>query len=83
MFVAAKRAEELNRIIAEENLNPDATKAFVATAFRDGAIQATGTAITKIVPPVSRFSPTAGRAPKKQAVLEKLGTFFDRFFGPG
>jgi restriction system protein len=52
-----------------------------AAAFRDGAVQASGTAITKILPPVSRFGERGGHAAKKQTVLGKLGEFFDRFFG--
>jgi hypothetical protein len=61
-----KKAEELERIIADENLNADETKAFVDNAFRDGAIPTTGTAITKILPPVSRFSKNNNHAAKKQ-----------------
>lgn len=80
-YVEAKRVEELDRIIAEENLRPDETKAFVHNAFRDGAIPSTGTAVTKILPPVSRFSAGNAHALKKQAVLDKLTAFFDRFFG--
>jgi len=79
-FVAAKRAEELDWIIAEESLDPAATRAFVDAAFRDGAVQPTGTGITKILPPVSRFGQDGGHATKKQIVLTKLGDFFDRFF---
>ena len=41
----------------------------------------TGTAITKILPPVSRFSADGGHGEKKQRVLDKLGEFFERFFG--
>jgi type I restriction enzyme R subunit len=80
-FVAARRDEELERIITEENLKPDQTREFVRNAFRDGAIQESGTAITTILPPTSRFSKTANHSIKKQTVLEKLKTFFDRFFG--
>ena len=40
-------------------------------AFRDGAIQTTGTAITKILPPVSRFSPDGGHGEKKQRVTRE------------
>lgn len=80
-YVAAKRVEELDRIIAEENLKPDTTKAFVDNAFRDGAIPSTGTAVTKILPPVSRFAAGNAHAIKKQTVLDKLMAFFDRFFG--
>jgi type I site-specific restriction-modification system R (restriction) subunit len=82
-FVAAKRTEELERIIAEENLKPTETRAFVRSSFRDGALQPTGTAITKILPPVSRFAKDGGHATKKATVLEKLTRFFDRFQGLG
>ena len=82
-FIAVKRAEELGRIVEEENLNPEATQDFIDTAFRDGAIQAGGTAITRILPPVSRFTAGGNHAAKKQTVLDKLGVFFDRFFRLG
>ena len=80
-FVARKKAEELDQIIADENLNADETKAFVDDAFRDGAIPTVGTAITKIMPPVSRFSKNNGHSAKKQTVLDKLAAFFERYFG--
>lgn len=80
-FIATKKTEELDRIIADEGLNADETKAFVENAFRDGAIPVTGTAITKILPPVSRFSKNNGHSAKKQTVLDKLAAFFERYFG--
>lgn len=80
-FMAAKKVEELDRIIAEEGLNADATRTFIDNAFRDGSIPTTGTAITKIIPPVSRFSKNNGHATKKQTVLDKLAAFFERHFG--
>ncbi len=82
-FVRARREAELDAIIKAEGLRPDATRAFIATAFRDGAVQATGTAITKVLPPVSRFSPDGEHGEKRQRVLAKLGEFFERFFGLG
>lgn len=80
-FIAAKKVEELDRIITDEGLNADETKVFIDNAFRDGAIPVAGTAITKILPPVSRFNKSNGHGVKKQTVLEKLGAFFERFFG--
>lgn len=80
-YVAARRETELKEIIEAENLHPDETRAFIDTAFRDGAIQTTGTAITKVLPPVSRFSASDGHGEKKQRVLTKLSAFFERFFG--
>lgn len=78
-FVDEKRQEELDRIIVEENLNPDEAYRFVANAFRDGYILQSGTAIARVLPPVSRFSPTGDRTRKRETVLEKLKAFFDRF----
>jgi type I restriction enzyme R subunit len=79
-FVNAKKIEELNRIIDEENLNYDETYRFIRSAFRDGEIQASGTAITKILPPVSRFGVDQSRSKKRDLVLDKLTTFFNKFF---
>jgi len=80
-FITARKVEELDQIIADEGLNAGETKAFVDNAFRDGAIPVTGTAITKILPPVSRFSRNKNYAAKKQTILDKLTAFFERFFG--
>lgn len=66
-----------------ENLKPDETRAFVDHAFRDGSIPTTGTAITKILPPASRFSAGGSHGEKKQRVLARLAEFFERFFGLG
>ncbi|WP_459958479.1 type I restriction endonuclease subunit R, partial [Mycobacterium avium] len=79
-YVAARKTAELDRIIAEESLKPDETRRFIDMAFRDGAIQTTGTAITKVLPPATRFAAGGGHGEKKQRVLSKLGEFFERFF---
>ncbi|UCN14992.1 type I restriction endonuclease subunit R [Cellulomonas iranensis] len=78
-YVAAKREQELQRIITEENLRPDETRAFVDGAFRDGQVRTTGTAVTRILPPVSRFAKGANHGVKKQTVIDRLTAFFDRF----
>jgi type I restriction enzyme R subunit len=79
-FVNSKKVEELDRIIAEENLDKDQTYKFIESAFRDGLVQTGGTAITKIIPPVSRFSPDQSRGKKRDSVLDKLSAFFEKFF---
>jgi type I restriction enzyme R subunit len=48
-------------------------------ALRDGMLKTTGTAIDKIMPPVSRFG--GSRAAKKQEIIEKLMTFFEKYLG--
>jgi len=82
-FIAARREAELETIIADENLRADAARAFVETAFRDGALRTTGTAITKVLPPASRFSVDGGHGEKKQRVIARLGAYFERFIGLG
>jgi type I restriction enzyme R subunit len=79
-FVENKKIEELEKIIKDENLNRDAAYTFVKNAFRDGGVATTGTAITKVLPPVSRFWPTGERTKKREGVLSKLSKFFERFF---
>jgi type I restriction enzyme R subunit len=79
-FVDAKKMEELESIIVEENLDKDETYKFINNAFRDGFVQNTGTAISKVLPPVSRFTPTGDRTIKRDTVLEKLGLFFNKFW---
>jgi len=64
-------------------LSPDETRAFVERAFRDGTIPTTGSAVTGILPPLSRFSADPGYALKKQTVLDRLTAFFDRYFALG
>lgn len=80
-FVETRRTGELDQIIDDESLKPEETRAFVEAAFRDGMIRTTGTEITKVMPPTPRFSPDGGHGQKKQRVLAKLITFFERFFG--
>jgi type I restriction enzyme R subunit len=79
-FVDKKKFEELDKIIDNEGLDHDATYLFVKNSFRDGSVATTGTAITKVLPPVSRFSPTGERSKKRESVLTKLTSFFERFF---
>ncbi|MGA2822936.1 MAG: type I restriction endonuclease subunit R, partial [Bacteroidales bacterium] len=79
-FVDAKKMEELESIITEENLDKDETYKFISNAFRDGFVQTTGTAITKVLPPVSRFTPTGDRTKKRDTALEKLIAFFNKFW---
>jgi len=79
-FVDEKKLEELDSIITEEVLDKDETYKFINNAFRDGFIQTTGTALTKVLPPVSRFTQTGDRTKKRDTVLEKLSAFFSKFW---
>jgi type I restriction enzyme R subunit len=78
-FINERREADIVAIIEEEKLKPEETRRFIDNAFRDGALKTTGTAVDKIMPPVSRFG--GKRALKKQGVMEKLRKFFEKYFG--
>ncbi|MGO1542824.1 MAG: type I restriction endonuclease subunit R [Gulosibacter sp.] len=82
-YIAQRLERELNTIIEEEKLKVEPTREFMQSAFRDGEVRTRGTAVMKILPPVSRFSREKNQGEKKQRVLERLGAFFERFFGLG
>ena len=81
-YVAEKREEELVQIIKEEKLKESETRKFIENAFCDGEIKTTGTDIDRLMPPISRFG-GGNRTTKKQGVIEKFKSFFEKFFGVG
>ena len=81
-YVSEQCRKELDDIIDEEHLRPNETKKFMDQAFDDGYVTTTGVAITKVLPPMPVFGGgAANRETKKNTVLEKLQSFFSRFFG--
>lgn len=78
-FVLEQKEKDLQAIIDAENLKAEETRIFIDNAFRDGAIRTTGTDLDKILPPISRFG--GGRAEKKDAIVNKLIGFFERYYG--
>ena len=65
----------MDQIITEEKLNEEGTYKFINKTFRDGYIQATGTSLIKVLPPISRFSPTGERTKKRETVLQRMRVF--------
>jgi type I restriction enzyme R subunit len=80
-FIAQRKIEELERIIAEENLHPEAARRFMDDAFRDGGIASTGTAITQVLPPTSRFGKTADSHTEKTARAAAAGRILGALCG--
>ena len=76
----AAREEELDRIIEDENLKPEETRAFIEKSFKSGNLKTTGTDIDELMPPISRFG-GGNRVAKKAGIIEKLIAFFEKFFG--
>lgn len=79
-FVHEEAQQQLDEIIASENLKREQTIAFVRKAFQTGEVEMQGTAITKCLPALPLFSPSNEREQTKQRVLAKLCAYFDRFY---
>jgi len=79
-FVHERKEADITAIIEEEKLKAEETRRFIDNAFRDGTLKTTtGTAIDRIMPPISRFS--KDRAAKKQGIIKKLTVFFEKYLG--
>lgn len=59
----------------------EAAREFIGNAFRDGNISASGTAIAKSCHWYHDSPRIMATQPKKQTVLDKLATVFERYFG--
>ncbi|MCM1310434.1 MAG: type I restriction endonuclease subunit R [Bacteroides sp.] len=80
-FVRQSQQQQIEEIIATENLKREKTLDFVSQSFRESGVKESGTAIAEILPPMGLFGGAgAKRAEKKKAVIAKLKDFFDRFF---
>ncbi|WP_349680221.1 type I restriction endonuclease subunit R, EcoR124 family [Acetobacterium sp. UBA5834] len=80
-YVVRQRENDLKVIFKDEKIKPQDTRKFLENALRDGEIKTAGIDIDKLMPPVSRFG--GGSRAKKQGVIDKLKTFFDKYFGIG
>ena len=78
-FVSTRREAELTDLIDTEGLKGPETRELLSNALRDGAVQTAGTAITRILPPMSRFAAGTGHGAKKQRVIDKVLAFFERY----
>ena len=79
-FMNSKKKEELNKIIAEENLDSEKTYKFIKKSFEQGKVETNGTEISDMLPPMSMFSKDNNRQIKKSKVIDRLLEFFDKFF---
>ncbi|MEE3712552.1 type I restriction endonuclease subunit R [Campylobacter sp. CLAX-7218-21] len=81
-FVKEQKESDLKDLIKDENLKESETRNFIDHSFRDGQVKTIGTDIEKILPPMGRFN-GGNRNERKQAIIEKLLKFFDKYFGLG
>jgi len=80
-YIMTQRKQELEQIIADENLKHDETVRFMQQSFEDEQVTTSGLGVTKLLPPMPIFGAGAGkRAEKKKSVIEKLEAFFRKYF---
>jgi len=80
-FIMERKAAELEQIIEDEKLSVPAAHLYMEQAFREGQLQVTGTALTRVLPARNMFSAANEHTALKNRVLEKLQFFLERFTG--
>ena len=80
-YVREEKKKDLSILIKEENLKEKETNEFIASCFEYGEIITSGSDIDKILHPISRFSKQGNKIEKKQIVVEKLQSFFEKYSG--
>ena len=81
-YVRGKMLEELGIIIEECNLKRDETVALMARAFEEGEVPESGTDVSGVMRPMSRFARRrggGGRSAAKATVIGRLRAYYDRF----
>lgn len=78
-FVSASMERELENIIESEKLKPSETRKLITEAFEAGGVPQEGTAVSRILPPISRFAKGNPQAEKRRHVTELLSAFHERF----
>ncbi len=82
-FVERQRTKELSELIEEERLNAPKVEALVVSALRNGYVPTTGTALSEVLPPISKFAVTDTYGETKARVFARLAAFVERFTGLG
>lgn len=79
-YVRDQKERELATLIGTLGLKPDEARRYIDVALRDGALKTSGVALDRVLPAVSRFG-GGSRAARKEAVIERLEAFFDKYSG--
>ena len=77
-FIEKQITEDLEQIINDENLKDEETYAFVNNALTTKTFSTAGSAISNLLPQMSRFG--TNRNVVKERVTEKLKNFFDMYW---
>lgn len=79
-FVHTRLQEEMQTIIETEKLNTDKARVYIKNCFNEGYVKVAGTEVANILPPSNPFKKESKYEQKKQNVIDKIKTFFNRFY---
>ncbi|HVM87923.1 MAG TPA: type I restriction endonuclease subunit R [Puia sp.] len=80
-YAQSKQKEEALELIAEENLNADEAKRYIAASLKREFASENGTELNTLLPKMSPLNPQY--LTKKQSVFQKLVSFVEKFKGVG
>ncbi len=79
-YINARKCEEFEKIVREEELRHKEALEFIETAFQRGYVPEGGLELNGIMPPINPFDPSANRAGRLQNVLSRIKAFFTKFY---
>lgn len=79
-YVNKEKRQQFDRIVEEEHLKKEKALEFIENAFQRGYVPEGGMELDSIMPPINPFDKAANRQGKIQTVLERIKTFFNKFF---
>lgn len=77
--VSESMEHDIEGIVEENGLKPKETRELVSESFVAGAVPEAGTAISKIMRPVSRFAKGNPYGEKRHKVLDALKAFYEKY----
>ncbi|WP_245681412.1 type I restriction endonuclease subunit R [Arcticibacter eurypsychrophilus] len=80
-YAQGKQKIEVSELIADENLNENEAKRYIAASLKREFASENGTALNALLPKMSPLNPQY--LTKKQSVFQKISAFVDKFKGVG
>ena len=80
-YAQAEQKREAQELIADESLNTDAAKRYIANSLKREYASDTGTELNELLPKMSPLNPQY--LTKKQSVFQKIAAFVEKFKGVG
>ena len=80
-YLNEQKMAEFAELVSEEHLKSDKAIEFIEMAFTRGYVPEGGLELNNIMPPINPFDPNANRQGKVEHVLDRLKSFFTKYFG--